>query len=393
MRFQMRSFLWLILLFCLSLSALLWLLSMLSISYDEARNFFNPYDVSGHLSRLGVRLLGQNDWGLRTPFLFLHFLNALLLFYFSQGFLKRPSDAFFCVLLFLLLPGTNAAALLVSSSGIVISLTLILCIWVQKYDTIPYVLLVIMAFIDESFALVFVALIFYGIERRKTLLIFISLGLFALNMYCFGLGIKGHPSGYFLDTNGHLLLIFSPLVFLYLLYTIYRYFSRREKPLVWYIASTALGFIWLLSLRQRVQTESFAPLLILAIPLMVNLYFSGLRVRLPQFRARYTIPFLVTFLVLLCCSGMLFLSKPLFVLFPQANEHFAFRHFIAKEVAQSLKSKGIKQIKTGAKMQERLKFYGIREGGFMLSNRSKSNASKISIIYYDKPIMTFYLYD
>ena len=393
MKPQTRSFFWLFGLFFLSLSALLWLLSTLSISHNEAQEFFNPQHFCGFVSSYSAKILGQNDWSLRLPFLLLHFCNAFLMYYFARDFLKHSNDAVFCTLLFLLLPGVNAAALLVSNSGIVICLTLILCIWVQKNDTIPYGLLLIMAFIDRSFALVFIALIFYGIERKQTLLIFLSLGFFALNMYCFGLEIGGRPKGYFLDSNGHLMLIFSHLLFLYFLYTLYRYFNQSKRPLIWYIASVALGFIWLLSLRQRVQTEFFAPLLIVAIPLMVNLYFSGLRVRLPQFRARYTIPFLATFLVLLLCSGMLFLSKPLFVLFPTANEHFAFRHFIAKEVAQALHSQGIKRVKTEAKMQERLKFYGISQGGLRLSDSPRANASRIPIYYYDKKVATFYAYD
>ncbi len=392
MESQARIYFWLFVLLGLSLGVLSWMLSTLSISYDEAQEFFSPSGFGGFASSWSVRLLGQNDWSLRLPFLLLHFCNTLLIFYFSKGFLKRSSDALFCALLFLLLPGANAAAILISNSGIVIALTLVLCIWVQKYDTIPYALLFLMVFVDKSFALVFIALIFYGIEHKNTLLIFLSLGFFALNMYYFGLEIGGHPSSYFLDVNGHLLLIFSPLLFLYFLYSIYRYFNLKQKPLIWYIASTALGFIWLLSLRQRVQTESFAPLLLLALPLMVKLYFSGLRVRLPQFRVRYKIPFFATFILLIVLSGMLFLSKPLFVLFPNANEHFAFRHFIAKEIAQSLEAKGIHSVKTEARMQERLRFYGISEGGLRLSNQPKPNVLKIPIVYYDKRIMTFYVY-
>ncbi|TLD89073.1 hypothetical protein [Helicobacter sp. MIT 05-5294] len=393
MKPQTRNLLWLCLLLCLSLGALSYLLNTLSISYNEAKEFFNPRSFGGFAGYFSTQIFGQNDWGLRVPFLLLHLLNAFLMFFFAQGFLKRPSDALMCAFLFLLIPGVNAAALLVSNSGIVIALSLILCIWVQKRSKIPYLLLLVMAFADESFALVFVALIFYGMERKQTFLILVSLGLFALNMYCFGLEVGGHPSGYFLDSNGHLLLIFSPLLFLYFLYTLYRYFNTNKKPLAWYITSTTLGFIWLLSMRQRVQTESFAPLLILALPLMVNLYFSGLRVRLPQFRARYTIPFLATFLILLSCNGILFLSKPLFVLFPQANEHFAFRHFIAKELALSLKAKGIDKVQTTERLQERLRFYGISKGTPLLTSNPLPNASKIPILYYDKPIMAFYLQD
>ncbi|MCI5633042.1 hypothetical protein [Helicobacter sp.] len=390
---QTRNYFWLFALLVSSSCALLWLSSTLSISYDEAQSFFNAKDFGGIVSRLSVQLFGQNDFALRLPFLLLHLCNTLLMFYLAKGFLKRNTDALFCALLFCLLPGVNAVALLVTNGGIVIALTLILCLWVQKYNAIPYWLLLVMAFVDKSFALVFVALIFYGIANKNTRLIVLSLLLFALNMYVYGLEIGGRPSGYFLDSNGHLLLIFSPLLYLYFLYTLYRYFNAKAKSLMWYIASVSLGFIWLLSLRQRVQMETFAPLLIVGIPLMVSLYFSGLRVRLPQFRARYTIPFLMTFLVLLILSGTLFLSKPLFVLFPNANEHFASRHFIAKEIAQELKNRGFYRVKTEKKMQERLRFYGIARGGVQLSSIKKANAQSFSIEYYGKKIITYYLYE
>lgn len=390
---ETRNYFWLFALLILSSCALLWLSSTLSISYDEAQSFFNAQDFGGFASRLSVQLFGQNDFALRLPFLLLHLCNTLLMFYLAKGFLKRDTDALFCALLFCLLPGVNAVALLVTNGGIVIALTLILCLWVQKYNAIPYWLLLVMAFVDKSFALVFVALIFYGIANKNTRLIVLSLLLFALNMYVYGLEIGGRPSGYFLDSNGHLLLIFSPLLYLYFLYTLYRYFNAKIKPLMWYIASVSLGFIWLLSLRQRVQMETFAPLLIVGIPLMVSLYFSGLRVRLPQFRARYTIPFLMTFLVLLVLSGTLFLSKPLFVLFPNANEHFASRHFIVKEIAQELKNRGFYRVKTEKKMQERLRFYGIARGGVQLSSIKKANAQSFSIEYYGKHIATCYLYE
>lgn len=389
---QTRNYFWLFVLLILSGCALLWLSSTLSISYDEARIFFNPRDFGSFASAFSVRLLGQNDFALRLPFLLLHLCNTLLMFYLAKGFLKRDTDALFCALLFCLLPGVNAVALLITNGGIVIALTLILCLWVQKYATIPYVLLVIMAFVDSSFALVFLALIFYGIANKNTILIALSLVLFALNMYVYGLPIGGYPRGYFLDVNGHLILIFSPLLYLYFLYTLYRYFNQSKRPLIWYIASVALGFIWLLSLRQKVQMETFAPLLMVGIPLMVSLYFSGLRVRLPQFRARYTIPFLATFLVLLSVCLTLFLSKPLFVLFPNANEHFAHRHFIAKELANALKAKGVESVITDEPLQMRLRFYGIKKGGKKLTELQKRGAKAISVVYYQKEIARYYLW-
>lgn len=392
-----RIYFYLFILLCVSGTILFLFLNTLSISYSESLRFFGLnlgagfFDFARVFSTLSVKIFGQNDFTLRLPFLILHLCNTLLMFYFALLFLKKEKDALFCALLFCLLPGVNAAALLVSNIGIVIFLTLLLCIIEQKTQRIFYPLLFLMALVDKSFALVFLALIFYGISKKNTFLIFIALFLFALNMYLYGLGIGGYPRGYFIDSNGHLLLIFSPLLFLYFLYTLYRYCNAKTKPLVWYIAIISLTFIWIISLRQKVQTEVFAPLLLVALPLMVSLYFSGLRVRLPQFRTRYKIPFFATFIVLIFTSGILFLSKPLFLLLPNFENHFAKNHFLAKELAIALKQKNITSIKTNKKMQLRLKFYGITQGNRILSTKKSNTAQKIPIIFYHKNIATFYL--
>ena len=382
MESKIPVFLRFLLVLCMSFCVLLWFLTTISISHNEAIVFFEQKGIAGFLSHLSVRFFGQNDFGLRLPFLILHLCNAYLMFIFARGFLKLPSDAVFCVALFCLLPGVNAVALLVTNCGIVIFITLLLCILAQKYNKIPYWLLFIAVFIDKSFALVFLSLIFYAISRKDTRLLIIAVCCFALNMYMYGLDIGGHPQEYFPDGNAHLLLIFSPLVFLYFLYCLYRYFNIQTKPLIWYIAFCTLCFIWIVSLRQRVSMEDCAPLLLVGIPLMVRIYFTGLRVRLPQFRMRYKLPFSITFFVLVCMSGTLLLSKPLFVFFPDVNEHFAHRHFIAKELAESLKNRGFYAVKTDENLQMRLRFYGISFGGHSLMSEPQSGATQIPIVYY-----------
>lgn len=372
---------------------LLWALNTLSISYDEAVGFFHPVKLNDYLANFGVWIFGQNDLGLRIPFVILHLCNAVLLFIFSLKFLKRKGDALLCVAIFMLLPGINASALLSINSGVILFFTLLLCTYQLYFKSIPYWLLAIMAFIDGAFSLIFLALLFYGIGKKNNFLIFISLVLFAFNMYFFGTEIGGHPKSYFLDTNGHLFLIFSPLLYLYFLYGLYRYFNSNNRPLIWYIAFSALIFIFLLSFRQKVEMELYAPFLILALPLLVSLYLSGLRVRLPLFRMHYRIPFIATLLVLLLCNATLIFSKFLFVFIEEGDRHFAYEHFIAKELATSLQKRGIKSLKTDDKeLQKRLEFYKISpKNNPILSTQAKKGAKKIEIVYYKKPVASFYV--
>ena len=386
-----KAYLFLFFILLIDFFLLLWVGKNLSISFYEAQSFFNPRDFAGYYAKLSVSLFGRSDIGLRIGFLLLHLCNGVLMFLLAKTFLKRPSDAVFCALLFLLLPGVNAGAILISNSGIMIFFSLLLCLWHQKTQKFPYWLLLMMAFVDKSFSLVFLALIFYGIAHKNTFLVFASLVCFAVNMYLFDLGIGGHPESHFVDMIGHLLLIFSPLVFLYFLYMIYRFANSKAKPLMWYIVVVALSFIFIFSLRQRVDIESFAALLIVGIPLMVNLYYSGLRVRMRKFKGRYKIPFKITLAILLCMTGLLIFSKPLFVVLSNEENHFAYRHYIAQELAKELKEQKIKAVITEARMQERLLFYGIQKGGRKLSQIYKKDSIKIPIIYYDKEVTTFYV--
>lgn len=394
-----KTYLYLFFILVVDFCLLLWVGKNLSISFYEAQTLASSRDFAGYFGRLSVELFGANDVGLRIGFLALHLCNAVLLFFLAKGFLKRPSDAIFCVLLFLLLPGVNAGAILVSNSGIVIFFTLLLCLWHQKSGKIPYWLLLVMAFVDKSFSLVFLALIFYGIAHKNTLLVLASLVFFAVNMYLFDLGIGGHPESHFVNVIGHLLLIFSPLVFLYFLYMIYRFATSKTKPLMWYIIVVALGFIFVFSLRQRVEIESFGALLMAGIPLMMRLYFSGLRVRLPQFKARYKIPFKLTLLVLLCMWGLLVFSKPLFAVLKESENHFAYRHYIAKELASELKARKITAVRSEERMQKRLEFYGIKAGGRRLvevpikdsADLAAKDSRLISIVYYGKEVARFYV--
>ena len=80
------------------------------------------------------------------------------------------------------------------------------------------------------------------------------------------------------------------------------------------------------------------------------------------------------------------------MLFPNANEHFAHHHFIAKELANALKAKGVESVITDEPLQMRLQFYGIKKGGKKLTELQKRGAKAISVVYYQKEIARYYLW-
>ncbi|TEY15847.1 hypothetical protein ELQ27_18840, partial [Campylobacter sp. CH185] len=80
---KIKNYKLIIILLSLDLLALLYGISTLSISTDEADIYFGEqgkslifsHSLLYYISHFGTFIFGQNDFGLRLPFLFFHFLS------------------------------------------------------------------------------------------------------------------------------------------------------------------------------------------------------------------------------------------------------------------------------------------------------------------------------
>lgn len=390
-----RLFLGLILLF--SAAALMFETQTLSISYDEAEIYFNAHTIVHYLAHASTSLLGQNDLALRLPSIILHLLSIFLLYKIGKLFLKRTIDRIIAVAIYAFLPGVNSAALLVNQGSLVIFLTLLFTYcYLKEYKVASHVILIGSLFVDNSFAIFYIALFIYALMQKKTDLAILTLILFSAAMYLYGFDTGGKPKGYFVDTLGIYAAVFSPLLFLYFVYAMYRILIKEEKNLLWYISFISLIVSFILSLRQRLALEDFAPFVVLSVPLMVKVFFNSYRVRLPQFRKWHTLVFGLILATLVCNTVLSYLHKPLYYFLENPSRNFAIKYHIAKELAQALHEKGIdKIILKDDKLSLRLKFYGIQSGGFIKLSPQKEvdeGFEQIDIVYVGKVVKTFYLY-
>jgi len=368
----------------------------ISISANEAQIFFNGSGIVHYISHIFIGILGQNDLALRLPFIIFNIFSLFLIYKIGKLFLKRKADRILSTVIFALLPGINSAALLVNSASLVIFLTLLFVyLYMYKYRTLSYVVLIFALFVDNSFSILYLSLLFFAISKKDNKLLIFSLILFGISMYMYGFDDGGKPKGYFLDTFGIYAAIFSPFLFLYYIYSLYRILIKEEKNLLWYISFVAFIFSLLLSFRQRVQLEDFAPFVTLAIPLMVRVFFNSYRVRLPEFRRwhRAISAFVLFFLVI--NTFFTFVNKPLYSLFPNPKRHFAYKYNIAKELANKLKLQNIYKINTAnTNLAKRLKFYGIKGGGDKIlveNSYTSKNKNSIKISYYGTIVARFYI--
>lgn len=366
----------------------------LSISYKEALNLFENRSILSIITNISTYFFGQNDLALRTPFVILYILSVFLMYKITKNYFKYEKDRFVNILIFMSLPGVLSASLLVNTAIIVTFLTLLYIYYYEKYQKHPYILLPILLLVDNSFAILFLALFFFSFKTKDRLLLYISVLLFFLSLYIYGFSTSGKPKGFLIDTFGIYSAVFSPVLFLYFLYTIYKDMFSSTKSLSWYISFTALILSIIVSFRQRVYIEDFAPFVVIFIPSMLKQFLSAYRVRLKEFRGTYNILGILIIFMLSLNIFLTFINKPLYYFLEEPKKHFVYQYHFAKDLAYELKQRDINNIIIDDKeFSLRLKFYNIKEGNnYFLSTKEFYNYDeKIVINYLGKDLLFVYI--
>jgi hypothetical protein len=376
------------------LSTLLYTIDTLSISYKEALNYFVNNSLLSILTNTSTYIFGQNDIALRLPFLIFYLLSIVLMYRITENFFNKSSDRLISITLFMLLPGLLSASVLVNSAIVVTFLTLLYIYYYKSVGKHPYFLFVLFLFVDNSFAIFFLALFFYSLNKKDNILLLLSLLFFGLSMGIYGFDTGGKPRGFLVDTFAIYASIFSPLLFIYFFYSIYRSGIKKDRSLIWYISVTSLIFSLLFSFRQRIYIEDYAPFVVIFLPYMVKIFLHTVRIRLPQFRYRhYYTAWAVLFILAINVLVTIF-NKPLYIVLENPKKHFTYKYNFAKELAFELKANNINKIYGNQEdLMLRLKFYGLKKGDeyFVTTKEQYFYDMKIPIKYYGKTIVTAYI--
>ncbi|MGB7401864.1 MAG: glycosyltransferase family 39 protein [Arcobacter sp.] len=373
---------------------LIFVANSLSISYNESLNVLVNKSVLSYITKSSTYFFGNNDISIRLPFIILYVFSVILMYLLTKDYFKKEIDRLFNILIFMFLPGVVSASLLINSSIVVIFCTLVYLYYYKLYSKHNYYLLFFFLFVDNSFAVFFLALFFYSLNKKENKLLIISLILFALSMYIYGFESTGKPRSYLLDTFGIYASIFSPLIFLYFFYSLYRVGIKGTHSIYWYISITAMIFSLLFSFRQKIYIEDFAPYVVISLPIMLKLFMHSLRVRLPEFRRiHYNIVKLSLFFLFINTFLLLY-NKPLYLILDNPEKHFAYNYYFAKDIAKILKKNKINNIKTfDRKLQKRLEFYGIVKGNdyFVSLYDPIKYDQKFIIKYFNKDLLDIYV--
>ena len=381
-----------ILFFILGLDVAFLLLQIdeLSISYYETQVLYGNISLLQILIKTSILIFGQNDFALRLPMLVLHVGSVLLLYKISKNYIKIKRNRLWLILIFVLLPGTLSSAIIVNEAGLIIFGLLLLVYMYENYDKkYIYFLSIIYLFSSGGFVYLYLGLMGYALYKKNYKYFFFNLVLTLASLVVFGINTHGTPKGHLLDSLGLYAAIFSPIVFVYLFYVLYRRYLTKDIDILWFIASTTLIFSLLLSFRQKVNIEFLAPYLMVALPLVAQTFEHSYRVRLTMFRKKYKLVFILSLVLLLINSSVIFLNKYLYYVVEKPQKHFSYKMHIAKELAQKLKTKNINCISSSKRMEKRLKFYGVTKcNKYILEETKYQNEDRdsVTISYKNKPV-------
>ena len=373
---------------------LLYAANSLSISYNEAEIFFQKHSLLSYILKLSAHFFGQNDLAVRGVMIFFHIASVVLMYKVSKFYIKLEFDRIIAVLLFVLLPGTLASALIINNAGICITLAL-LCIYLFhiKKKILFSLFFCLAFFIDGDFLIFYAGFFIFALYKRKPPLAWLSAILFLLTLYFFGFETNGRPSGHFIDTFGIFAAVFSPFVFIFFVYTIYRIWVKEKKDLLWFIAICSFCFCMIVSVRQRLELEQFLPFCVIATPLMVRVFFNSYRVRLPKFRKGHKICTSLVMLFLIFNWSAIIFNQIFYLFLSDPTKHLTYKFDVAKELADKLKEAGVQDITTDdTRLALRLKFYGIKTKSYsknLLASADLDEKSKFSIEKMGKVVANF----
>ena len=345
------------------ITALFYLAIDLPIGPNEAKVFYTDTKILYFMTHLCLNCFG-NGLDFRLPFLAFGILNIYLFFAMSRNYCKYESQSYLATTIFSLLPGIITASVIVNIAVFVISLVLgFIVLHAKKQIVGQGVVMLLLLFVHDASVIFFISLSIYFAFKRDSKLFGIAIIFTAISLLYFnGLDVGGKPKGKFLELFGLYVALFSPFIFIYFFYALYRIWLRGKKDILWYISFTAFILSILLSLRQQVIMTDFAPYVIVAVVLMLVTYNKTLFVRLPQFQKGYKLGYQIVIGSLIFSSLIIFLHKPLFYLLDDQTKHFAYPFYEPYWLKLKLDKIGQKCYTAKKnKVQYQLKYYGINK--------------------------------
>jgi len=332
------------------------------ITPSEARLFFESIERPTQLFIQTGYSLSSTEFGLRSIFLLLGTVNGVLYYKITSYFFSRDSDRYLVTTLYLSLPGVIASTVM-ANDAVIISTLLLLFIFgfLRANWWISTISLLFLSCVHWSSYILYLGLILYAFSTLNKRLFFAS--MISLVLY-FSFGIHTPDVGirsYFLDIFGMYAAVFSPLLFIYLFYALYRVLLRGDRDIIWYISFMGLIVSMLLSFKFRIKIIDFSPYIMIGIIPMMGIYHSSLRVRMRRFQGGYRVLFWTVTSMLVLSSMSIILHQPIYRIAGKINYSIVAPVYEPYDRAKRLKAED-KSCANGIRERSlhQMRYYGIK---------------------------------
>jgi len=333
-------------------------------SYSEANILFNSGTILESFIVKYIYTFSSNPFLLRLPFFIISILSLFFYMKILENYFKKWSSYYnLSIFIYIITPGIFLSFILVNYATIPIFLTLMFIYSYYKDNIILEIISLMLLFFTHSTQFVlFVAVVIYSYKDKKWWLVIFSLTLVLLSSITSKYAINGIPKGHLIQLIGIYAAIFSPLLFLSMIFTLYKTLTNKNRDLLSTIALTAFILSILLSIRQKIKITDFSVFFVIVIPLVVLQFKNSLEVRLKEFRGSYYFVCKIIVLVLLLETSVIIMHYPLYKYSPNRKWIIDNSIYEVPIIVKSLKKHNIRCKKVISNKEKTLyKYYKIEE--------------------------------
>jgi len=283
------------------------------ISVSEANLFYSSAQTPTTFLMHQSQKIFDYEFGFRTIFVLISFLNAWLFYLITRHFFKNKKDKFMALFIYLMLPGTIAESVLVSDA---ILISLFLSFFILGYLKDNYLListsLIALGFTHWSSLEFYLIISIYTLFAKHYKVMLISV-ITAIAYIYFGGDIPAltHHNGT-VKLLAIYATVFSPLFFVYFFFAGYRVFLIGNRDIIWAVSFISLMLSFLMSVYTKIRVEDFSPYLMTGVIVALRSYYHSSRVRLKKFRRKYEISFAFVISMLLLSSMIIIFHQPIY---------------------------------------------------------------------------------
>ncbi len=332
------------------------------LSYSEANILYsNDITIESIIAKF-IYKLTNNIIYIR----FIFFLASIISLYIFSKIIKKyfiTWDKYYNLSLFvyIFVPGIFLSFILINYATFPILLTLLLIYAYEKDIKILIITsLVLLLFTHSAQFVIYIALIITSFKDKRIWVLVLSLVLLIISSFISSYSIGGVPRGHLLQLFGIYSAIFSPLLFLFIIYTVYKMAIQKDRDLLMNIIISSFLLSIILSIRQQIKITDFSVFLVIAIPLSILIFKNGIEVRLKEFRRTYYLVCNIILINILIETIAITIHYPLYKYFSKKVWLIDYNIYKIQENAKKLEKNSKECKKVISKREENLyKYYGI----------------------------------